>query len=146
MTRTVVEPSSPATSKVMRGNRRRDTVPELALRSELHRRGRRFRVDHPVPASGVRARPDIVFPRQRIAVYVDGCFWHRCPTHGTEPRANSDYWKPKLDANVARDRRVTEVLCAAGWRVLRIWAHVPPAEAARIVEAALDATKTVPSA
>jgi DNA mismatch endonuclease (patch repair protein) len=123
----------------MQGNRRRDTAPELRLRSELHRRGRRFRVDHPIRLAAMRARPDIVFTRQRVAVYVDGCFWHRCPIHGTEPKANSGYWKPKLDANVARDRRVTEALSRAGWRVLRIWTHVPTREAANVIDDALGA-------
>ena len=121
----------------MRGNRRRDTGPERALRSELHRRGLRFRVDMPIPDLGVRARPDIVFTRHRLAVYVDGCFWHRCPIHGTEPKANADYWAPKLDANVERDRRVNRLLEQAGWRVLRIWSHVPLSDAADEVQAAL---------
>jgi len=125
----------------MRGNRRRDTDPERALRSELHRRGLRFRVDMSVPGIGLRARPDIVFTRSRLAVYVDGCFWHRCPLHGTEPKANSDYWKPKLDANVERDRRVTALLRHGGWDVIRIWSHVPPDEAADRVQAALGAPR-----
>jgi len=135
--REVIESSSPAASKVMRGNRRRDTAPELALRSELHRRGRRFRVDYRISVPGFPARPDVVFPRQRVAVYVDGCFWHRCPVHGTEPKTNSRYWMPKLNANVARDRRMTTALEREGWRVLRLWAHTPPSEAADAVDAAL---------
>lgn len=134
-----VDPSSETASKVMQGNRRRDTAPELRLRSELHRRGRRFRVDHPIRLAAMRARPDIVFTRQRVAIYVDGCFWHRCPMHGTEPKANSGYWKAKLDANVGRDRRVTEGLSRAGWSVLRIWTHVPAREAADMIDDALAA-------
>jgi DNA mismatch endonuclease (patch repair protein) len=73
----------------------------------------------------LRCRADVVFTKQRIAVFVDGCFWHRCPLHGSMPKANSDYWQPKLDANVARDRRNGEALAGAGWTVLRFWAHEP---------------------
>ena len=118
----------------MRANRRRDTKPELALRSELHRRGHRFRVDLPVQAGSRRVRPDLVFTRARVAVFIDGCFWHRCPEHGTMPKSNADYWKAKLDANVERDRTNTTALEGANWIVLRIWAHVPPAEGADMVQ------------
>lgn len=131
-------PSSSNAAKVMRANRRRDSAPELRLRSELHRRGLRFRVDYPVPVPGLRTRPDIAFTGNRVVVYVDGCFWHRCALHGTEPKANTEYWRPKLDANVERDRRATSALEAAGWRVIRIWAHVPAPEAADLIECALD--------
>ena len=79
----------------MQANRRRDTGPERALRSELHRRGLRFRVDHPVRTGGHTVRPDIVFSRARVAVYVDGCFWHSCPLHATLPKSNAAYWTPK---------------------------------------------------
>ena len=103
----------------MRRNPRRDTGPELALRSELHRRGLRFRKDLPLRVPGRVVRPDVVFTRARLAVFIDGCFWHRCPEHGTSPRSNSDYWRTKLDRNVARDHRVDEALAAAGWRSLR---------------------------
>lgn len=126
----------------MRGNRRRDTGPEVALRSELHRRGVRFRVDHTIELPGGRVRPDVVFPQKRLAVYVDGCFWHRCPLHGTEPKANSEYWKPKLDANVARDRRANAALREDGWDVLRIWTHVGPVDAADLVEVRLANLET----
>src|SRR5438105_437916 len=96
--------SSPAARATMQANRRRDTGPELALRRELHRRGLRFRVDHP-PVSGLQCRADMVFTRARVAVFVDGCFWHGCPEHGTLPRANGEWWRAKLEANAARDRR-----------------------------------------
>jgi len=105
----------------MLGNRSESAV-ERELRSTLHRRGMRFRKHLPV-IPGLRCRPDIVFTKQRIAVFVDGCFWHRCPQHGSAPRANAHYWQPKLDANVARDRRNDEALAAAGWTVLRFWTH-----------------------
>ncbi len=113
----------------MRGNVRTGTRPELRIRSLLHRLGHRFRKDHAIVAGDVRVRPDIVFTRSRVAVFVDGCYWHRCPEHGTEPRANSGYWRAKLDGNVARDRRVTAALQAAGWTVLRIWEHEAPQDA-----------------
>jgi DNA mismatch endonuclease, patch repair protein len=132
-------PSSPGARAVMRGNRRVDTRPERQVRSLLHARGYRFRKDHLIEVPGARVRPDVVFPRHRVAVFIDGCFWHRCPEHGTSPRANSHYWGPKLDRNVARDRRVDEALTAAGWVVTRLWEHDGPEEAvARIVAALAD--------
>lgn len=109
----------------MRLNRRRDSRPELALRRELHRCGLRFRVDLPIRVPGRLVRPDVVFTRARIAVFVDGCFWHCCPDHGNVPRANSSYWSPKLARNVARDRAVDSVLPANGWQVVRAWEHEP---------------------
>jgi len=128
-------PSSAAATTKMKANRRRDTKPERRLRSALYSRGLRFRVDHRIDLAGARARPDIVFPRQRIAIYVDGCFWHRCPVHGTAPNANEAFWRAKLDANVARDLRTTAALEASGWRVLRIWEHVSVEEATeRVVD------------
>lgn len=113
--------------------RRRDTSPELALRRELHRRGRRFRVVYQVPGNR-RRTIDIAFTRQRVAVFVDGCFWHACPIHGNYPHANSEWWTTKLTTNVARDRDTDRLLQEAGWRVLRIWEHTPTQEAADLVE------------
>jgi DNA mismatch endonuclease (patch repair protein) len=118
-------PTSPEVSRRMRGNGRRDTGPELALRSELHGRGLRFRKDLPLRVPGRIVRPDIAFTRAHLAVFVDGCFWHCCPVHGNQPRANTDYWRPKLARNVDRDRIVDSVLMTAGWRVLRAWEHEP---------------------
>ncbi len=115
---------------------RRDTAPELALRRELHRRGRRFFVDR-APLPGLRRRADLIFPRARVAVYVDGCFWHRCPFHGTSPRNNAQWWQEKLDGNVARDRDTDRQLTAAGWTVVRVWEHVNASEAGDAVERAL---------
>jgi len=131
------QPTSAAVTAAMRGNRRRDTGPERRLRSCLHAMGLRYRVDLPIQAGDVRVRPDIVFPRQRLAVFVDGCFFHRCPHHGTTPRSNTWYWGPKLDRNVSRDRRVDADLHAAGWRVLRVWEHEAPGQAAARIAAAL---------
>lgn len=109
----------------MSRNRRRDTRPERALRSRLHARGLRFRVDHRLQLTAITAKPDVVFSRWRVAVFVDGCFWHGCPEHGNIPERNRDYWIPKLERNVARDGLVTSALQSAGWRVIRAWEHEP---------------------
>jgi DNA mismatch endonuclease, patch repair protein len=129
-------PTSLAATSAMRGNRRADTAPELRLRSALHRRGYRFRKDFPLPGAGRPVRVDIVFPRKRLAVFVDGCFWHGCPQHCRVPAANADYWEPKLRGNSERDRRTDHALADRGWRVLRIWEHEPLEEAvAQVLEA-----------
>lgn len=131
-------PASPATTSVMRSIRRVDTKPEIALRSELHRRGLRFRKDHFLPITGARGtRADIVLVGRRVAVFVDGCFWHGCPEHGRVPSRNGAYWGPKLERNRRRDALVTQRLEEDDWKVIRVWEHVSPAEAAEIVEAAL---------
>lgn len=122
---------------IMRANRRRDTAPELALRKELHRLGLRFRVDYPIRPTGERLiRPDIVFPARRIAVYVDGCFWHGCPIHGTRSATNRGYWDEKIKTNKVRDARITAALKADGWAVFRVWEHENPASVARVIGAA----------
>lgn len=106
----------------MRSQRERDTGIELALRSTLHRRGLRFRVHRRV-LPGLRREADIVFPRARLAVFVDGCFWHGCPDHATWPKHNAAFWRGKISANVERDRDTDARLEAAGWRVVRVWEH-----------------------
>src|SRR5207244_7961450 len=103
-------PSSANARATMRANRPADTQPERLLRSELHRRGLRFRKNMLLKVGGVRARPDVLFTRMRVAVFVDGCFWHDCPDHGTSPKANSEYWAAKLAVNKERDRRTTAAL------------------------------------
>lgn len=118
----------------MVGNRGADTKPERALRSELHAQGLRF-FKNRQPEPGIACRADIVFPSARLVVFVDGCFWHRCPLHGVRPRANSEYWSAKLDRNVARDRRNDQVLQAAGWQVVRVWEHDDPSSAAMAIAA-----------
>jgi DNA mismatch endonuclease, patch repair protein len=123
------EASSPAVRAAMKGNRKRDTRPELAIRSELHRRGFRYRVDAR-PVTTLRCKADIVFRPKKVAVFVDGCFWHGCPDHGTSPRTNAGYWRAKIGRNVERDRANEAVLVAAGWTVIRIWEHESPGDAA----------------
>ncbi|SFF91126.1 T/G mismatch-specific endonuclease [Curtobacterium sp. YR515] len=116
---------------------RRDTAPELALRRELHRRGRRFFVDRQVSRQ-CRVRPDLVFPRARVAVFVDGCFWHYCEKHAHLPKANAELWRRKLLANRQRDARNGAILMSEGWKVLRFWEHEDPPTAATTVESELD--------
>ena len=105
----------------MQSNRRRDTLPEIAVRKILHRAGFRYRVDY--AALGGRRRADIVFTRQHIAIFIDGCFWHGCPAHATIPKTNTAYWLPKLQRNIERDRETDGMLREAGWIVLRFWEH-----------------------
>lgn len=122
----------------MRANRRADTKPEMALRRALHSQGLRYRKDYRLDlAPGARVRPDIAFTARRVAVFVDGCFWHVCPQHGTQPAANTWYWQPKLLRNVERDRAADAALTAAGWEVVRIWEHEPVAAAVAAVTDAL---------
>lgn len=125
----------PASSELIRARmattKQRDTKPELALRSALHRMGLRFAVDRKI--NGNRRRTDVVFPTERVAVYVDGCFWHGCPHHGTIPKQNRQWWIDKLDSNRARDTAITEALTDDGWRVLRFWEHDEPIAAAGTV-------------
>jgi DNA mismatch endonuclease (patch repair protein) len=109
----------------MRGNRRRDSRPEVAVRRAAHRRGLRYRVATR-PLAAERWTADLVFARRRVAVFVDGCFWHGCPEHFKPPGTNAAYWERKIGGNVARDARITAALEAAGWTVLRAWEHEDP--------------------
>ncbi len=130
--------SDAATRKAMQGNRGVDTIPEIRLRRTLHAAGLRFRKDRVIQVEGARTKADIVFSRHRVAVFVDGCFWHGCATHCRMPKRNRDYWLAKIGRNRARDERVTAALAAAGWRVVRVWEHEPVAEAAARVQQALS--------
>lgn len=112
---------------------RRHTKPEIALRRELHRRGLRFRVQLPVPGNR-RRTIDIAFTRVKLAVFVDGCFWHGCPQHGIEPSTNSQWWRWKLTRNKERDADTAKLLEEAGWTVMRLWEHEDVGAAAAAVE------------
>jgi DNA mismatch endonuclease (patch repair protein) len=103
----------------------------MLIRRELHRRGLRFRVNHPA----LPGRPDLAFTRARIAVFIDGCFWHVCPKHATTPKNNREWWVAKLQRNVERDREVDAKLAAAGWLVLHYWEHEEPGLVSDKIEA-----------
>jgi len=125
-------PSSIGVSARMSRQRSKDTDAEVAVRRILHAAGLRYRVSYPVP--GMRRRTiDIAFTRRRVAVFLDGCFWHGCPIHATRPKANGAWWAEKLDRNMARDKETTLHLEAEGWVVLRFWEHEDPAVAAATV-------------
>ena len=109
----------------MVATRGRDTIPELRLRSEAHRLGLRYRVSaRPIPS--MRRTADLLFARERVAVFVDGCFWHSRPEHASTPRTNVAFWTGKLARTVERDREFDHTLAAAGWTVIRIWEHEDP--------------------
>lgn len=124
--------SSPGVRRRMQAQGARDTGPEIAVR-RLHARGLRYRVDR-APLPGLRRRADIVFGPARLAVYIDGCFWHGCPEHGNQPCANSDYWGPKLRGNRERDVETDRLLAASGWAVVRAWEHEASTAVASRVE------------
>ncbi|MEU0564754.1 very short patch repair endonuclease [Nonomuraea sp. NPDC005983] len=131
-------PLNEGRSRNMRANRRADTKPEVVLRSALHRLGLRYRKDFRLDLNGVKVRPDIVFTAKKVAVFVDGCFWHACPEHGRAPTTNDWYWTPKLRRNVERDRTADTALSDAGWQVVRLWEHEPLPSAVEAVVAALS--------
>lgn len=126
--------SSEAVRKIMVGNKAKDTGPELALRSVLHRRGFRYRLDvRPLPT--LRRRADLVFRKARVAVFVDGCYWHGCSEHYAPPAMNAEYWASKIERNKLRDQETDRLLLEAGWLPVRVWEHEPvEAAAERVVE------------
>ncbi|MEU4691842.1 very short patch repair endonuclease [Actinoplanes sp. NPDC023714] len=131
-------PLNAGRSRNMQANRRSNTKPEVALRTALHRLGYRYRKDLLIKLSDTRVRPDIVFTKRKVAVFVDGCFWHVCPQHGRHPTTNEWYWAPKLRRNMERDGQVNTALHEAGWRVVRVWEHESLEEALHVVRSALD--------
>lgn len=135
------KPSSPSVSARMSRQASRDTAPEVAVRKLLHASGYRYRVNERVPGMS-RRTIDIAFTRAKVAVLIDGCFWHGCPTHATQPKANAEWWREKLERNMARDRETTAHLESEGWKVLRFWEH----ESAEEVAGRIVATVGPPSA
>lgn len=129
--------SSDHARRAMQANRSRDTAPELAVRRLVHAMGLRYRVNaRPVPA--LRRTADLVFPRQRVAVFIDGCFWHGCPDHHRQPTANAAYWGAKVERNKARDTDTDATLAKAGWRTLRFWAHEDPEQVAAAIRSVIE--------
>jgi DNA mismatch endonuclease, patch repair protein len=125
--------SSAAVRSVMRANQKLNTGPEVKLRSAVHQLGLRFRAG--ARPAGVKVVVDILFPGAKVAVFVDGCYWHGCPTHGTTPKTNADYWIPKIDRTRVRDELNDEALRQAGWEPMHVWEHEPVGVAAERVAA-----------
>ncbi|PWB97130.1 very short patch repair endonuclease [Salinibacterium hongtaonis] len=122
--------SSGRARRVMQGNRSRDSKPEFAVRSAAHALGLRYKVVvRPIP--GIRRTADMVFPREKVAVFVDGCSWHGCPIHFVPPKSNVEYWTAKIARNLERDLETNRLLTEASWQVIRIWSHEDPARAAQ---------------
>lgn len=134
-------PASPEVTKRMREVRRRDTGPERLLRSELHRRGLRYRVEVPLKFLP-RHRVDVVFSAARVAVFIDGCFWHACPQHGSLPKSNSAWWQGKFERVRQRDAETDERLRSHGWAVVRVWEHEAVQEAADRIEQLLTVRRS----
>ncbi|WP_255363463.1 very short patch repair endonuclease [Geodermatophilus sp. DSM 45219] len=131
---------TPSTRRRMQKQRTRDTAPEMAIRRLLHAAGLRYRVDFS-PLPGSRRRADLVFTSSRVAVFVDGCFWHGCPIHGSQSRTNSQFWSQKIESNVLRDNNTDAALRDADWLPLRVWEHEDPALAAKRVQAIVTARR-----
>lgn len=125
----------------MQANRGRDTGPELALRRAVHALGLRYRVDaRPLPS--LRRRADMVFTRAKVAVFMDGCFWHGCPDHHTVAKTNAEFWAEKVRGNRERDEETNRLLDEAGWAVVRVWEHEDPVDAAARVRRVVVARRT----
>lgn len=135
------KPSSPGVAARMSRQARRDTAPEVAVRKLLHAAGYRYRINERVPGMS-RRTIDIAFTRAKVAVMIDGCFWHGCPEHTTQPKSNAEWWRQKLDRNMARDAETTAHLTAEGWVVLRFWEHQVPGQVADTVAEVVDREKS----
>lgn len=133
--------SSAANRRSMLGNRSRDTKPERLLRSLVHAAGLRYRIAAK-PLPDMRRTADLLFRPARVAVFVDGCFWHGCPDHFVPPKTNPDYWQEKINGNVQRDRDTDARLAEAGWLVLRFWEHEAPEVCSQTVCAAVAVRST----
>lgn len=135
------KPSSKAASERMAATGQRDTTAELRIRKILFAKGLRYRVDYPV-LTNPRRRADVAFIGPTVAVFIDGCFWHGCPEHGTWPKANAEFWREKIEANRKRDQDTNRRLKADGWYVIRIWEHENPEDAVdRVVQAVWSRSK-----
>lgn len=132
-----LKPANEHVRRQMEKMGRGDTGPEMALRRELHRRGLRFRLHRKIDFDRRRSI-DIVFPKEKVAVFVDGCFWHYCPEHAVLPKNNAEFWRAKLEANRSRDVATTRELEACGWRVVRVWEHQHPSDAAAEIDAVVS--------
>ncbi|MGW7448570.1 very short patch repair endonuclease [Kitasatospora sp. NPDC054795] len=137
-------PSTPAVSARMSRQASRDTAQELAVRRLLHAGGYRYRVQRPVPGMP-RRTVDILFPGPKVAVFLDGCFWHGCPQHATHPKSNAEWWRTKLGRNIERDTETTEHLRDEGWTVLRFWEHETPEDVALRVAETVDHQRRRPA-
>ncbi|MGH2771299.1 MAG: very short patch repair endonuclease [Actinomycetota bacterium] len=133
--------TTPGTRRSMRSNCRVDTRPEVALRRVLHATGLRFRKDLRIVLNGTNVRPDVVFTRVKVAIFLDGCWWHRCPEHGMQPKRNAEFWARKFDENVFRDRRADAALMTANWAVIRVWEHEDLDLAAQRIVAVVNARR-----
>ncbi|MEU3412946.1 very short patch repair endonuclease [Streptomyces sp. NPDC006658] len=133
--------TTPETRARMSRQKSRNTEVEMALRRALHAAGLRYRV-HRKPLKGVRREADVIFGPAKVAVFVDGCFWHGCPQHATWPKTNADFWRTKIEGNRRRDMDTDERLASAGWLAVRVWEHEDPAEAAARVVAFVRARRT----
>jgi DNA mismatch endonuclease, patch repair protein len=135
--------SSPGVRRSMQANKSKDTTVEVRLRSALHKSGLRFR-KNVRPVQGLRCSADLVFLRQRVAVFVDGCFWHSCPLHATRPKTNREWWELKLRATVERDASNRRALEQAGWVVVQVWEHEPLEQAVSVIRLALQIAFEIP--
>lgn len=119
--------SSGAALARMKAAKPTDTAPELAIRSVLTQKGLSFQIDEK-PIDNLNRKADIIFRPVKVAVFVDGCFWHGCPIHGTKAKANAEFWASKIKQNQERDLDTTRRLEASGWKVIRVWEHENPEE------------------